>query len=336
MKSKLTYSILQTGALLLIIFFVLANCKKVIENQNFYIVSKISNPGYAQSVYVTKLNNKPYAFVASGQAGLVIYDVDNIEQPQVKAQWMDSINTCWSVTTKNNYAYLAYGSKLYVKLNIANIDSIRVAACFTSLGFVAYAYDIFATDTNYISIAGRERFMIYDLTDPIFPDYRTLWFPRCVRGVFVVDSLAYLACEQLGLVIVNTKFAPQMSCNLVSSKDTPSNARGVFVKDNTAYVADGRFGLVIIDVSIPISTVICGKIDLPGYAHRVFVKDTLAYLACGDAGLCIVNIKQKDKPFLVETVNTSYAQGVFVNDQDIIFVADRDEGLIIIKQKTHY
>ncbi|MEO0091233.1 MAG: hypothetical protein ABIK61_00770 [candidate division WOR-3 bacterium] len=321
------------GFTLIAILFVTINCKRPIEEPNFEIISKCANPGYAQSVYVTELNNNQYALVASGQAGLVIYDVNNPEQPNIKTQWTDTLNTCWSAMTKNNYAYLAYGSKLYVKLNITNLDSIRIEAEFTSLGFVAYAYDIFAIDTNYIGIAARERFIIYDLTNPLFPDYRTLWFPRCVRGVFVLDSFAYLACEQLGVNIVKIKWLPNPSLELIGNIDTPSNARSVFVQDNTCYVADGRAGLVIIDITQPTSAGIISKLDLPGYAQRVFVKDTLAYLACGDAGLCIVNIKQKDKPFLVETVKTSYAKGVFVNAQNLIFVADRDEGLIIIKEK---
>ncbi|MCX7785625.1 MAG: hypothetical protein N2201_05295 [candidate division WOR-3 bacterium] len=325
--------LLICGGFLVFLSSIPLSCKKPIEESIYQVVSRCANPGYAQSVYVTKLNNKDYAFVASGQAGLVIYDVNNPEQPYIKAQWMDSANTCWSVMTLNNYAYLAYGSKLYVKLNVTNLDSIKTSAVFSSVGYVAYAYDIFATDTNLIGVAARERLFIYDLTDPFFPNYSTLSLPRCIRGIFIKDSFAYLACEQLGVSVVKIKWTPNPNVELISNIDTPSNARSLFVKDNTCYVADGRGGLVMIDISAPTFSSIISRLDLPGYAQRVYVKDTLAYLACGDAGLCVVNVKDKNKPYLVETVKTSYAKGVFVNNEQIIFVADRDEGLVIIKSK---
>ena len=314
--------------------YLILNCGKPIESESqFKIISKCPNPGYAQSVWISKINNKPYAFIASGQAGMVIYNIENPEQPQIVAQWFDTTYSSWAVTTLSNYAYITSGKKFFEKLDISNLDSLRLVSSFNFLGYSGYAYDISTIDTNYVCVAARERFYLFDLSDPSFPVYRDITFPNCARGVFTVDSLAYLACEQLGLYIVKVKTSPQLSISIMGSCDTPSNARGLFVLDNTCYIADGRNGIVIIDVTNPRVAKVISHLSLSGYACRIFVKDTLAYIACENAGVVIVNVKDKSKPVLIETVKTSYAKGVFVPNGPYIYVADRDEGLIVIKQE---
>lgn len=293
----------------------------------FKIISESYNPGYAQSVWVDSINHKNYAFVASGQAGMVIYNIDNPESTYIVAQWMDSMNTCWDVTTLKGYAYLAYGKRELIVIDSQNLDSLRyIDEC--SWPTPGNSYDIFIQDTSNIYIGVQDRLLIAPVSAPAYPEEYDP--PHYVRGVFAVDSFAYLACEQLGVYIMNVKTTPR---KIIGMCNSPSNARGLFVSDNTCYVADGRDGLVIIDITNPRQTQIISELDLSGYANRVFVKDSLAYVACEDAGLSIVNVKNRTQPFLVETVKTSYAKGVFVPDGPYIYVADRDEGLIIIKQE---
>lgn len=309
------------------------NCGKPKEFQSrFRIISKCANPGYAQSVWVDKINNKNYAFVASGQAGMVIYNVDNPESTYIKAQWFDTTYSSWSVKTLSKYAYITSGKKLVEKVDVGNIDSLRAVFTFDFSYYVGYGYDIATIDTNYVCVAARERFYLFDLSVPGWPYFVSISFPNCARGVFVVDSLAYIACEQLGLYITKVKTSP-LNISIITSCNTPSNARGLFVKDNICYIADGRNGLVIIDAMNPSHPTLIGQLNLDGYANRNYVKDTLAYVACGSAGLAIVNIKDKSNPILVETIKTSYAKDVFVTDDAYIYVADRDEGLIVIKQE---
>jgi hypothetical protein len=316
------------------VLYLISGCGKPNEfTSHFKIISTSPNPGYAQSIWIGNVNNKPYAFVASGQAGMTIYNIDNPESTYIVAQWMDTMYTCWSTATLRNYVYLACSRMLLVKLDVRNLDSLRTIAEFGGTGGITgYAYDIFATDTNHVTIAARERFVFIDVTDPLYPSYVAIWLPNCARGVFAVDSFAYVACEQLGVYIFNIKTAP-LSAAIVGSCNTPSNARGVFVRDNTCYVADGRNGLVLIDVTNPRQASIISELHLSGYANRVYVRDTLAYLACSDGGLSIVNVKDRTNPLLVDVIQTSYAKGVFVSDSQYIYVADRDQGLVVIKQE---
>ena len=312
------------------LLYIISSCGTPNETiSTFKIVATLSCPGFAQNVRIDSLNHKLYAFVASGQAGMVIYNVDEPESSYQVAQWMDTINSCWAIATHKNKAYLAYGSKELEIIDIRNLDSLKFLGGF--VWPVAYAYDIFVSDTNFAYLAAKQQFIITDISDPTFPNviYQQQLTSNA-RSVFVKDSFAYIACEQLGVVVINVKAPPYTIKRII---DTPGNARSVFISDNTCYVADGRDGLVLIDISNPHNPTIISHLTLSGYTNHVFTKDTLAYIACEAAGVSIVNIQDKAHPFLIETIKTTYAKSVYVPDGHYVYVADRDDGLVIIKQE---
>lgn len=324
---------IKNWKLTIIIFTVLIitiflNCREPIDTEQKYkIIAEATNPGFPQKIMIRTINNQTLALIASGQAGLVIYNVTNPESPQIVTQWMDTLNTCFAVASQGDYVYLAYGKKELEIINIKRLDSIYTVGMFEWPA--AYAYDVFAQDTNFAYVAAREQFIVSEITDPVYPNvlgqYR---FPSNIRSVVVKDSFAYLASEQLGVYVMNIKSNPRV---VVDACDTPNNARHLFVRDSICYVADGRGGLVIINTRNPRSNYIISDINLNGYAQHVFVKDSLAYVACGDAGLAIVNVKNITTPTLIETVKTSYCRSVVVAENNNIYVADRDRGLIVIK-----
>ncbi|MBS4015484.1 MAG: hypothetical protein KGZ86_03510 [Candidatus Latescibacteria bacterium] len=304
------------------------NCGEPLEIVSKYkIISITANPGFCQKLTIRTVNNQDLAFVASGQAGLVIYDIADPSSPAIVAQYMDTLNSCFGVATQGDYAYLAYGKKELEIISIQNLDSIYSVGSFEWPA--AYAYDVFAADTNFAYVAAREQFIVAQVTEPAYPNvlgqYR---FPSNIRSVVVKDSFAYLAAEQLGVYVMNIKSNPRI---VIDACDTPSNARHVFLADSVCFVADGRGGLVIINAADPYANYIISNLHLSGYAQSVFVKDSIAYVACGDAGLAIVNVSDITQPSLIETVKSSYCRSVFVTDHDIIFVADRDQGLLVIK-----
>ncbi|MEO0077016.1 MAG: hypothetical protein ABIK19_05070 [candidate division WOR-3 bacterium] len=313
---------------LFLIIFLISNCGKPIEKiAQFKIVSQCPNPGYAQSIWVDTINNKHYAFLASGQAGLVIYNIDNPESTYIVNQWLDSINSCWDVTTLHGYAYLAYGKRELIVLDARITDSLQYVDEY-NWPFPGNSRSIFIQDTSYIFVGALDRLLVSAVATPAYPDEYNP--PSNVRGIFIVDSFAYIASEQLGVYIMNVLTTPRRIINLCN---TPSNARGVFADEHYCYVADGRNGLVIIDVTNPYQPSIVSQLSLSGYANKPFVKDTLAYVACGEAGLAIVNIKDITNPILVEYVETSYAKSVYVTKDNYIYLADRDLGLVVIKQE---
>ncbi|MFQ6003281.1 MAG: T9SS type A sorting domain-containing protein, partial [Candidatus Zixiibacteriota bacterium] len=119
---------------------------------------------------------------------------------------------------------------------------------------------------------------IINVSDPANPDsvgsYDT---PGNAYGVFVQDSLAYVADYGSGLQIINV--SDPANPDSVGSYDTPANARDVFVRDSLAYVADDWGGLQIINVSSPASPDSIGSYNTPGDAYGLFVQGKYVYVA---------------------------------------------------------
>jgi hypothetical protein len=295
----------------------------------FKIIGECPLPGYAKRIAL--VDN--LAYVADGQGGLQIVDISNPESTYVVGQYVADRDLS-GVAVRDTFAYVALASSTsggLVVLNIADPTNPVIVGQDPTI----YAYDVVAPaeDTMYVYVAARYWFHVEDIyTFPQYPQYaRRFSTPGNIRAVFMADTIAYLACEQMGLQIINLAITVD-SLALVGWADTPSNARHVYAVDNYAYVADGRGGLIIIDVTDIENPVIVSQYDTPEYANAVCVWNNLAYVADGDGGLQVVDVSIPAEPEFYGEIQTSYANGVCVRN-DTIFVADQDMGLIILVEE---
>lgn len=283
-----------------------------------YEITGICNlPGYSRDVYI----DNGYAYVANGQGGLQIVDIDSVKV----AGSISLPGYERGVTTADTCAYLAAGSEGFVIVNIKDKQNPII------VGYDSWftAYDVHYSN-GYIYIAASYWFIEEDISHPDFPSYRR----RCTtkgdaRGVFVDGRYAYVTCEEMGVTIIDLENPDSLA--RVGHCDTPSNARDVYVLNGHAYVADGYGGLLVIDVSAPDNPFIIASCDFDGYANKVFVKDGKAYVAAGDGGLKVIDVSNPASPTLYGGCETSYASSVFVDD--FIYVADRDIGLLVIQPR---
>ncbi len=293
--------------------------------ERYLILSQTRTYGYAHDVFV----REPYAYIADGQAGLTIINIENPENPLVTANIMDTIGEAWGISIEDDYAYIAYGREPVWIVDISEIDSLRV------LGWLSYispasGYEICVRkDTAYI--AATSQFLIVDASDPRYPNlfYQRL-FPANVRGVTVIDSFALIACEQLGIYIYDSRPA---STRIIGWYDTPGNARDVYVRDSFAFIADGSKGLTIINIKDKSNPQLVTTIDFPGYARKIYIEDNLLYIALGDSGLGIIDISNPNEAKLDAIVKTSYAYSVYA-DSKYIYVATGRDGLTIVAKET--
>ena len=315
----------------LLVFVILSLCGRPEVTQpgaTFTIIGECPLPGYAKKVKV--VNN--LAYVANGQGGLQIIDISNPESTYVVGQYVSDRDVS-SVAVRDTFAYITLLSSTSGGLVVLNIADPTLPL-FVGQDPTIYAYDVTApqNDTMYVYVAARYWFHVEDVyTFPQYPSYsRRFTTPGNARAVFVIDSLVYLACEQMGLQIIN--LAKPDSLALVGWIDTPSNARHVYVKDNNAYVADGRGGLIIIDVTDSENPAVVSQSDTPEYANAVFVSNNRAYVADGDGGLHVIDVSIPSQPEFYGRLQTSYANGVYVRN-DTVFVADQDLGLVILVEE---
>lgn len=289
-------------------------------------IGSCSTLGYAQDVVLVD----SLAYLATGQGGLEIIDVSDPENPFTVGSFdipMGLYNYATSLEVKTEKAYIGYG---YDGLLIVDVSNPAQPAY---LGQVAElrVEDLAISSTGeftYVCTAARHQFAIVDATDPEYP-WRVVYIstPGKARGIFVLDTLAYVADEQLGLQIIN--FSDVFSPTIEGSCDTESNARDVWVEGDYAYIADGRGGLQIVETTDIDSLSIVGSCNTPGYAKKIVIHGNYAFVADGSEGLQVIDVTDPTSPYIVGNYPTPYTHGVFVTE-DYVFLADRDRGLIIL------
>ncbi|MDH5185849.1 MAG: hypothetical protein OEW70_02155 [candidate division WOR-3 bacterium] len=294
--------------------------------ERYRIISQTQTYGYAHDVFV----REPYAYIADGQAGLTVLNIEDSQEPVIAANIMDTTNEAWGVAVENHYAYIAYGSYELQIVDISELDTLRF---FGSLYHPtpAFGYDI-VVENNLAYIAALSQFLIVDVSDPLYP--RQLYqrvFPANVRGVAIFDTFAIIACEQLGIYIYDLRHTTQPE--IVGWCDTPGNARDVFISDSFAFVADGTGGIVVINIKDKTNPQIISRLDLPGYARKIYMVDNLLYIALGDSGLGVVDINNPNEPKIDAIMKIGgYAYSVFVLD-DYIYIAHGRSGLTIVAKE---
>lgn len=322
---------MQKATCFLFIILLVITCKRpdVSEQGQFTIVGTCELPGYAQDLDILG----EYAYVANSQAGLQIVNIADPASPYSAGGYENTQENAVAIAVRDSFAYigLSSGAGLLV-LDIRN-PSAPDSEWYVGEDGGYTEYDISAPpDTFYIYIAAHDFFIVENCSTQ-FPYYeQRTGTPGTARGIFIGNSYAYLACEQMGL---NIYFAARPDTGIpifIGSIDTPSNARDVFVVDDYAYVADGRAGLVIINVADPENPQIVDTYDTPEYANDVFVDGDYAYIADGDGGVQIIDISIPEEPMLYASIETSYANAIYVRD-GLVYVADRDMGLIVIEEE---
>jgi hypothetical protein len=140
--------------------------------------------------------------------------------------------------------------------------------------------------------------------------------PHEVQSIFVVDSLAYVAChkQDQGIRIINIR--DENNPFVIGQCSIPGRAYDVFVQDTFTYVTDtdwfqGRAGIRIINVSDPTNPYQVNYYPMSRPCYNIFVRDTLAYFTERD--LYIVDISDPYNISQVGYFNTPpYAQGVYL------------------------
>lgn len=293
--------------------------------QRFIIVNSVKTQGYPHDIAI----QGNCAYIADGQAGLAVYDINNPISPQFRGRIMDSLNVAWGVAVKDSFAYIAYGYKELMIVNARRPESLKIAGVL-EYPQPGYGYDI-AVQDSWVYIAAGAQFLAVNVIDPRYPNLRfQYYYPRNCRSVVIAENQGFVACEQLGVAAWRLDTFPPVQ---LSGFDTPGNARGVAVKDGILYAADGRNGLMVIDAHEPGNLRELSRIALDGYANSVTVVDSLIFVACGSGGVSVVNCANPSEPYLMAQIKTPYAYAVgVITESNYFLVLDRDLGIVTVKK----
>jgi len=300
------------------------------------------SPGYATDLNVAG----DYVYLADDQAGFHVLNVADRTNPQLVSTLGSNFYSITMLSASSDVNLLAIvddNNQRYF-YNITDPDSVT-----------AYDGTDSNTRTNDVLVMGGSPdapdadslMMLFtgDSNDGLtFTLYQSFQFGDVTSWAGIVNSetqtygrtlgltndgyLLLTAQDQMGLVIYNyTDYNNPLETGRM---DTPGSARRVAVADSIAYIADGRFGVNIISYHDPDSLQHLGQIAIPGYVNDVAVQGNMVIAAAGDGGTFVVNVSNPAAPTLVGQYRSSYTYAVETTS-DAIFVADRDDGLLIFK-----
>jgi hypothetical protein len=320
--------------------FIYSSCGKPTDPESIYpsssggykIVSKFETAAYAQDLIIMDT----LCFISQGEGGLMVVDISDREHPETVNIITNNVRGySTKLAIKDNALYIAAGSFGVTVLNI--VKPLTPVVTVSNLSMKpAKNFHVFG---EYLITAVSEQGCYFsDVSFPIYPDLRAEFkTPGYAKGLTTNSDSSYLfvATGEMGLTIYNISvmnggYGPYPQ---VGWGDTPGYAEAVAVADGNsyAYLACGNAGLQIVDYSDTTNLSIAGTFNGGGYAHEIMLKDDKVYLTTEDNGLQVIDISDVSNPVRIGSVDTDEALGLDM-DENYIYIADEEEGLIIIQK----
>ncbi len=300
------------------------------DNGGYTVVSKFETQGYAQDILV----KDTLAYITQGEGGLLIVNVSNPLHPVTVSTTTENVRGySTKIALKDSAVYIAAGTFGVTVVDVGNPFQPVVSVSNTSMK-PAKNLHIFR---NFIFSAISETGVkIADTTDVLYPDPRSTINTSGYAMDMCTSSdstLLLVACGEMGLQIFNiSDFSDGFGTYpFIGSCDTKGYAESVKLSDtdSIAFLACGTAGLQIIDFSDTAHIFVAGSYATGGYAKELIYENNKVFVTTEGRGLQIIDVTDVSHPVLMGTVKTSFALGIDI-DQDYIYIADEDEGLIII------
>lgn len=198
-------------------------------------------------------------YIASEQCGFQIVDVTDPGDDDMIMLSRRFCDGCYDENTlfgegvwvEGDIAYLAAGNDRTGRgaVGIINVSDPRMPRLLVhlTLPVASYAYDAQVSDNHLYIAAGPGGLIIYDVSDPSQPQFRSALTTQDAQKVNVVGKMVFVADERGGLLVIDA--SDPSDPRVVGECDTLDRAFGVCAANGYAYVADGLGGLQIVDLS---------------------------------------------------------------------------------------
>lgn len=196
------------------------------------------------------------------------------------ADVFDTLNWNYSVTTNNNYAYLANSSSGLRIFDISDPANLAEAGSYTNSVFAAEV----AVSGNYVYLSDTGfGLRILDVSTNTPVEAGALELTESILSITLSGNYAYISNDVNGLRIVDIS-DPTLPVE-VGIIDTPGEVKDVAINGTYAYIADGPGGLRIYDIQDPANPAEMFASDLPSDAISIAVNGNYIYLSDYGVGL---------------------------------------------------
>jgi formylglycine-generating enzyme required for sulfatase activity len=313
----------------------------------FAVAGRLAMPSETQDVAVLG----HYAYVAAGQSGLHVVDIQDPANPR-SVLWTDTPKFAKSIALTRSYepdggvrqlALVVEGTEGIMSFDATGVPDTLIdlkesvgttaydaqAICVAPSEVLTDPYEVYLADTwravtGFVSSPGNPGQLSQNARVVPLGYSKDVAMSRDNTHVFVAD-------DEMGVTVVDATEVYEMRLSVSGNADTPGHAQGIDVEGDFIYVADGEQGLQILRADAAYQPTRIASVDLGGDCLAIDVRDGTAFLAAKDAGLHVVDVRDPYHPVLLGSVVTSYAQGVAAGEDNLVCIADRDEGLLVFR-----
>jgi len=302
------------------------------ESGGYKISARFATYGDANDILISDT----LAYVAQGEGGLEIVSISHPENPQVISLVTENARGySYKLTKYDSIIYIAAGSYGITVVNVARPAEAEVTASNISMKPAKGL----AVSNAYLFVAISERGVkLASLSYPLEPDIRGgFGTPGYAQDLCISSGgdTAFVANGEMGLAVFDlSDFAggfgeyPQ-----IGWLDTEGYAENVTIDEQNkiAYLTCGTAGVFAIDYSDLNAMKIVSRYDTEGYAKDLVIDGEKLYVSSENGGVYFFEINSNGKLTKAGRIKTSDARGIAYSD-DYVYVADKDDGIIIIKK----
>ncbi len=252
-------------------------------------------------------------------AGLLILNVANPAHPVVAGIGNDP-NQLYGITVSGQRAYLAAGNLGFQVWDVSVSNTPVLLSTVYVGGFVEKLS--ISGSRLYVVVPGSE-LLIYDIGGQT-PVLAGTWQIEGINDVFVCGNLAYIACLDPGLCIVDV--SNPSACSLLGEFDN-FNSRHVRIRGNLAFLSDNHIDHFLLDISDPTNPIPLYEFTRNWLDWAYFLDNYLIVIAntpgVSRKDLLVYDISVPTQPTLIVThslpnsVRSSWLEGEYLYVIDI-------------------
>jgi hypothetical protein len=305
----------------------------------YTVVAKLSTPGFAQDVDVIDT----LAYVAEGEGGLAVISIADPTNPKLLSLcYMGVRGYSFKIARRDSIVFLATGG---FGLNTVNVGDPYAPRFIWHTGNSASTNEVAVFRDWLLEAKGEAgiRFSNVAELEPGYIDPRgSILTPGYAHGmVGLADSTLLVTCGEMGLAVYDLRdigwYGGEGGGWYDERKersgwiDLPGYAVHVAAMGSrrVAFVACGTAGVQVVDFSDSTLKVI-GAYSTGGYAKELVYHNGRLYVTTETRGLQILSVEDPAAPRMIAVIETKNAFGV-ASDGHYVYVADQNEGFIIIK-----
>jgi hypothetical protein len=297
----------------------------------YKIISRYKTPGYAQDIVV----KDSLAFIAQGQGGLIIFNISNPYSPKFVSQVSDKLKGYSNkIALKDKVVFLSAGN---FGVSVVNINKPYLPDVTATNLQMKPAINFHIMNNYLFTTVGEYGVAISEISIPTLPDIRgsIITSPGFIQSVCATNDGKTLlaACGEMGVSIIDISDWQNGfgEYPLKSWIDLPGFAEDIILHPTlpVAFLACGIGGLQIIDFADTTNIKILSSSSIGGYAKEIKYDNNKVFVTTELRGLQIFDVSNLSSPTRVATVKSKYPLGIAL-DSKYIYLADEDEGLVIV------